>query len=70
MRCVERCGTELRSGLVFEEHEPEVLPTPEVPVRAGSLAVDRAGGVVAAAGLWGANPAPAPRVGLEAWVGA
>ena len=36
----------LKFGLVFEEHEPEVLATPGVPIRAGSLALDAEGRVV------------------------
>ena len=43
----------LKFGLVFEEHEPEVLPTPGMTVRAGSLAVDRAGRVVSVTSVRG-----------------
>ena len=46
----------LKFGLVFEEHEPEVMPTPEVPVRAGSLAVDRSGSVVSVISISGEGP--------------
>ena len=46
----------LKFGLVFEEHEPEVLPMPEVPVRVGSLAVDHSGSVVTVTSLSGEGP--------------
>ena len=43
---VGRLREGLNFGLVFEEHELDVLPTPEVPVRAGSLAMDNFGRLV------------------------
>ena len=52
----------LKFGLVFEEHEPEVLPTPEVPVRAGSLAMDRSGRVVAVTSVRGEGPEAVAKV--------
>ena len=44
-------------GLVFEEHEPEVLATSGAPIRAGSLAIDAEGRVVEVVSVDGAKAA-------------
>ena len=48
---VSRLRDGLKFGLVFEEHEPEVMPAPGEPLRAGGLAVDESGRVLTVTGL-------------------